>query len=139
MAMTAKKLYRARLPAKPEQLKKIRDAVKSVASNLYCNEDLQREVVLAVDEACCNIIRHAYGGGDGDIVFEILQEDKHLLLRIQDFAAPIDTKQLKPRNLSDLRPGGLGLHFMRQVMDEVRFSTAPDGSGNILEMRKKLG
>ncbi|MGA8259306.1 MAG: ATP-binding protein, partial [Arenicellales bacterium] len=59
-------------------------------------------------------------------------------LLLRDFAEPIDTSQVKPRPLDTIRPGGLGTHFMREVMDEVEFLPPPFGGGNLLRMVKRI-
>ncbi|MBX9633365.1 MAG: SpoIIE family protein phosphatase, partial [Magnetospirillum sp.] len=62
-------------PAQPNRLGEIRRAVAEIADSLGCPQALVQDVVLAVDEACQNIIRHAYGGTEGDIVVQINRDD----------------------------------------------------------------
>ena len=50
----------------------------------------------------------------------------------------IDIEKVKPRDLSDVRPGGLGTHFIREVMDEVVFLVSPEGCGNLLKLVKRI-
>jgi len=50
----------------------------------------------------------------------------------------VDVSKVKPRDLEDIRPGGLGTHFIREVMDEVEFLRPPNDSGNILRMVKRI-
>lgn len=127
-------------PARPEHLCDIRHAVAHAAGLLGCSEEVAHDVVLAVDEACQNIIRHAYGeGGDGAIQVQVRRDDGKLVVRLIDFAAPVDCDRIAPRALDDLRPGGLGTHFIRAVMDEVAFLPPPPGAGNMLQMVKQVG
>jgi sigma-B regulation protein RsbU (phosphoserine phosphatase) len=58
-------------------------------------------------------------------------------VRVTDFAPPVDPETIKPRDLDDVRPGGLGTHFLREIMDTADFLPAPDGAGNLLRMTKK--
>ena len=125
--------------ARPERLCDIRLAVAQAAAALGCPDALVPDVVLAVDEACQNIIRHAYGGRDGDIRVQMARDGGELVVRLIDFAAPVDDARLVPRPLDDLRPGGLGVHFMRSVMDRVAFVPPPPGAGNMLQMTKRIG
>jgi anti-sigma regulatory factor (Ser/Thr protein kinase) len=60
-----------------------------------------------------------------------------LMLRIWDFAPTIDPAKIQPRKLEDLRPGGLGTHFIRAVVDDASFIPLPDGEGNLLELVKR--
>jgi serine/threonine-protein kinase RsbW len=98
---------------------------------------------MAVDEACSNIIEHAYAARAGDIdlacrcpvagQFEVV---------IRDSGQPFDPEEVPlpavntPADLDNLNEGGLGLYFIRKLMDEVRFECVP-GQGNILTMLKR--
>ena len=62
----------------------------------------------------------------------------NFIVLIQDFADTIDVTKIKPRDLNDVRPGGLGTHFIREVMDEVAFLTPPEGRGNLLKLVKRI-
>ncbi|MCR6630035.1 MAG: ATP-binding protein [Magnetospirillum sp.] len=126
-------------PARPDRLCDIRRAVAETAIRLGCPEPTVHDVVLAVDEACQNIIRHAYGGAAGDIVVQLDRSDHRLVVRLIDFAAPVDLAKVAPRALDDVRPGGLGTHIIRSVMDEVAFVAPPPGAGNMLQMVKRIG
>ncbi|MGE5505320.1 MAG: ATP-binding protein [Actinomycetota bacterium] len=131
--------FERRFPARPETLSEIRAAVAWTARQLGCCEVTTHDVVLAVDEACQNIIRHAYCGGDGDIVLQLTKDGGHLVVRLIDFAPPVDAGRVRGRPLDEVRPGGLGVHLIRSVMDEVAFLTPPDGAGNLLQMTKRIG
>lgn len=126
-------------PARPDRLCDIRRAVSDTARALGCPDDVAADVVLAVDEACQNIIRHAYSGRDGDIVVQMGRDDHALMVRLIDFAPPVDIARIAPRPLDEVRPGGLGTHFIRSVMDEVEFLPPPQGAGNLLQMIKRIG
>lgn len=96
------------------------------------------EVALALTEACANIIKHGYQGSEDQwIGLTVQREPKRLVFLLQDDAPCVEPACVVSRELSDLRPGGLGVHFMHQIMDEVRFHPRP-GGGNILEMSKDI-
>jgi anti-sigma regulatory factor (Ser/Thr protein kinase) len=103
-----------------------------------CSDEEQRKVVLAVDEACANIIKHTYQG-DQNQTIEILckSDDGKLEIVLKDCGPPIDAGCLQTRDLEDVRPGGLGLHFIRSNMDEVCYGYE-EGCGNVLRMVKHL-
>ena len=85
------------------------------------------------------ITRHAYGGeSDGVIEFEIEHRGDVLVFSLVDHAPAIDPSRVRPRDLDDIRPGGLGTHFIRRVMDEVEFSKPASGSGNLLRMVRRI-
>ncbi|MBR9971290.1 SpoIIE family protein phosphatase [Magnetospirillum sulfuroxidans] len=131
-------LYR-QFQARPASLAAIRAAVAQALEHLACPPAVIPDVVLAVDEACQNIIRHAYGGGEGDLIVQVRGDAACLDIQLIDFAAPVDPARVCPRDLDDIRPGGLGTHFMRMVMDDVEFLAPPPGAGNLLRMIKRMG
>jgi len=97
-------------------------------------------VQLAVDEACTNIIEHAYGGeGDGQIDCTCHVSDDDLKIVLRDSGRPFDLKSVPDPDLdSDLqecRIGGIGLHFIYQLMDDVCFEFTD--AGNILTIVKR--
>lgn len=122
----------------PDRLSMVRASVHSAALACGFDEAAARDIVLAIDEACTNVIVHAYNNrDDADIVLDIFRTDRGILIQLRDFAPPASPQGFKPRDLNRLSPGGLGTHFIREIMDETRFMRAPEGDGNILEMTKK--
>jgi sigma-B regulation protein RsbU (phosphoserine phosphatase) len=55
-----------------------------------------------------------------------------------DFAQPVEVAKIRSRPLDEVRPGGLGVHLMRSVMDHVEFLPPPAGIGNLLQMVKRI-
>ena len=85
--------------------------------------------MLGVDEACTNVIRHAYQGAVGRPIQLHLEADElELRFRLRDFAGPLEADKLQGRNLDEVRPGGLGLHLMKRVFDQVEFKCLGDGT-----------
>ncbi len=135
----AETVFHLNFPSQPDRLKLVRNAVFDTAMLCGCSESVARDIVIAVDEACQNVIRHAYKGArDGQVVLDIARENNDIILSLRDFAEPVDVSKIKPRDLDDLRPGGLGTHFIREVMDEVEYMPPPDGEGNVLRMVKRI-
>lgn len=125
-----------RVLSEPNQLKVLRQRVKEVVASTGFSSKEQQELVLAVDEACSNIIRHAYHfESDREIHLIILKTDEALIFQLSDDANQVDTSKFKPREWDQIRPGGLGLHFIQEVMDKVAFIEA-ETMGNTLEMVK---
>ncbi len=130
---------RLRVQARPDRLRLVRSVVTEAAAANSCSEACIRDMVIAVDEACQNVIRHAYGGApDGEISLEIRRDGDRLVFSLVDYAAPVDVSAIKPRSLDDLRPGGLGTHFITECMDEAGFRPPPAGAGNCLWMSKRI-
>jgi serine/threonine-protein kinase RsbW len=123
-------LLKMELPSNPDALCVVRNALEQLAQTLGFPDPECRAVVLAVDEALTNIIRHAYQG-KADQPIEIsfrriqaAQDGAHrpaLEIVFEDQGAKVDAKKLCGRDLEDVRPGGLGLHFIKESMDAVEF------------------
>ncbi len=126
------------IAAKPECLKSLRDSVRSISATVGVPSNVQDELALAVDEACSNIIKHAYQfAADKQIEIKIVKTGKALIFRLHDDGEAVNESTLVPRNPGQIRPGGLGLHFIHRIMDEVAFVDL-DSAGNTLEMVKYI-
>ena len=122
----------------PEYLRLIRATIDQVCQIAGFNRLESSKIVLAVDEACSNVIRHAYlGEPDKEIYIKCTIEKKLLRIRIVDHGIQVDPKKIKPRPLDEIRPGGLGVHLIKSVMDRVRYKNLAD-SGNELTMIKYM-
>lgn len=96
---------------------------------------------LAVDEACTNVIEHGYGGEDQGTIELLCQvHEGELVVTILDHARRFDPDDVPPPTLNptldELKVGGLGLYFMRQVMDAVEFSYESGGNKLVLVKRR---
>ena len=132
-------LLELRFAASPDRMAMVRPSVRSAARYCGFDESATHDIVLAVSEACQNVIVHAYAKQQtGEIVLDIRRRADGIVLRVTDFAASIDIDSVVPRDLDDLRPGGLGTHFIRELMDSADFLPGPGGVGNILQMTKKM-
>ena len=135
----SKQVLQRRFPARATELKRIREAVRESVASCGCSAKSTADIVLAIDEACQNIIRHAYcGDSDNVIELEVEHRSDGLVFSLLDHAPAIDPSRVKPRDLDDLRPGGLGTHFIHRVMDEVEFLKPASGRGNLLRMVRRI-
>jgi serine/threonine-protein kinase RsbW len=128
-------------PGRYESLQHISDFISQGAQKAGLNDSAVYAVQLAVDEAATNIIEHAYGGeGNGNIecTYELLPEG--LRVALVDHGKPFDPEEIpEPQtngSLEDIKPRGLGLFFMRRMMDEVKFDFTRR-SGNRVVMLKR--
>ena len=95
------------------------------------------QVTLAVHEACANIIVHSYQGDTAQrIDLTVLITPEELAVEIRDYGSKPDPAAIQPRALHDVRPGGLGTHFMRSIMDTVTYDVSP-ATGTLLRMTKR--
>ncbi len=128
-----------KFPAQPGWMKLLRACVREACIKVGCNDQLTTDMVLAVDEACQNVIRHAYGGSsDEEIELTVRQRPGRLVFRLRDFAPTLAPGLIKPRDLEDIRPGGLGTHLIQEVMDEVQYLRPQQGEGNLLRLVKNI-
>lgn len=129
------------VPGRYDQLEAVCQFVTTAAELAELSEKEVAHCQLAVDEACTNVIEHGYGGENlGNIEVHCEAVPGVLTITIHDSARPFDpahapAPNVAPTSLDDLRIGGLGLHFIRQVMDEVQFSY--ENGGNTLKLVKQ--
>jgi anti-sigma regulatory factor (Ser/Thr protein kinase) len=122
----------------PENLKRIRNAMRNITSKSPGLQDDSGNIILAVDEACSNIMKHCCNNDlTRKIALTIKLKENLLTILIVDNGQKFDIKSIKPRDINEIRPGGLGVHLIRQIMDTVDYSHTPDGL-NQLTMTKKL-
>jgi len=139
-------LLKLELESNAEMLCVVRHASGQLAETLGFSSADCRAVVLAVDEALTNIIRHAYHGEKGrpiHVSFRRIdvarngREEKALEIVLEDRGAKVDPAKLCGRPLEKVQPGGLGLHFIKECMDTVEFSRT--FGKNQLRLIKLLG
>lgn len=114
-----------RIKAKLENLAAISDFIAEAMKRLGIEQEIS-QVQLAVNEACTNIIQHAYSGESEKLIRIICSmSGNDLLVRIRDWGESFDpTSVPSPEIDSELferQLGGLGIFLMRQMMDEVRY------------------
>lgn len=123
--------------SRPSRLKLLRCVIRDAADMSGLDEKGTDEVVLAVNEACMNIIQHAYEmDPNGRIDLTVSRDGKALVFLLRDYAGCIDVDKVCSRDLDDVRPGGLGVHLIDCLMDESGFLETPEGGGNLFQMKK---
>lgn len=124
-----------------EQLEAIRAFVGETAHTLGGSEDDAFACELACDEAAANVFNHAFAEKRGRITLQIWRAENKLVMRMHYHGKAFDPSRVPEPNLTaplEERPtGGLGLYFMRQLMDEVTFDFDAV-NGNVLTMRRIL-
>jgi anti-sigma regulatory factor (Ser/Thr protein kinase) len=142
--MAGGRLLRVELPSDPSMLCVVRGAIERLTEAFGFSEPEVRSVTRAVDEALTNIMRHSYGGAlNRRIEVSCLRVAKKSAanaegfeIRLVDYGPKIDPEKLRGRRLDEIKPGGLGLHFIRQSMDIVEFKR--DRGANVLRLVKFL-
>ena len=118
----------------PLYLSGVRDMLSAVARRLGFGDQGCSQIALAVDEALCNVIRHGYDSQPDKPIWvslwpEAITEggsEPGLTVLMEDEAKQVDLAEIKGRELEDIKPGGLGVHIINEVMDEVTFAKRPE-------------
>lgn len=122
----------------PENLIQIRHAIADALSKCFIEKQECDNIILAIDEACSNIIRHGYQNDHTqniDLTFTIKKDC--LSITVLDKGVEFDINSIEQRDVSQVKPGGLGLYIIKNVMDKVEYCRTPDGC-NKLAMTKNL-
>jgi len=130
-----------RLTSDLDEICEVRRAGEKIALAIGFSAEQAAMIMLTIDEALANVIKHGYGGQKGlpiEVFIErICPEDRvGIRVLIRDRAKKVDPASIKSRDLDDVRPGGLGVHLIKSLMDEVVHR--PTGEGMELEMVKYL-
>ena len=113
-------------PVDSASLKDVRNFARGLFDQVSEFEDNKEELVLALAEAAQNIVKHAYSGEatSDNLKVDISFENNQLKIDLYDKGEPAIPSNIKPRNVNDIKPGGLGTFFIGQIMDEVMFKTS---------------
>lgn len=130
------------IKSRTENLSSIRDFVSENALNAGLTSEEIDDIILAVDEACTNIIKHAYKSfPDGEIIIEIDYNTKKFMIKLIDYGNSFDPQSIPEPDLQKYfkqrRVGGLGLYLMKTLMDDVQYVSVP-GKYNQVMLSKNL-
>jgi len=138
------KQYHLKIPSQTDNLDLIRSFVAGIAKKVGFNDEEVNKIELAVDEACTNVIEHAYQHDetkDIDIAIKIgLQK---LTVVVIDQGKSFNVRQIKLPDMKDylaeLRVGGLGIYLMKTLMDEVDYQSKPGNRNEVRMVKYILG
>ena len=113
--------------SRTDNLSEIREFVGKAARAFGFSEEDTANIVLAVDEACTNIIKHAYQyATDKEIEVSIFQNKLSFEIRIFDSGKPFDPNTIRQPDLKEhighRKRGGLGVYLMKKLMDKVEYN-----------------
>jgi sigma-B regulation protein RsbU (phosphoserine phosphatase) len=133
------KLFERVFPANTEVLAEVRSAAHDACQLAHCSDKCSDQIVLAINEACMNVIQHGYQFAAGQyFTLQLSVNDGVFVANLLDNGLPASDTDLQPRSLDELRPGGLGVRFMRELMDGVAYLPVPDGFANCLQLSKRI-
>ena len=134
-------MKRVKYPADFQHLDSIRDFVGEIAERAGFTSKEVYSIQLAADEACSNVIEHAYEGiSGGKMEVECEARDGEIVIVIHDHGKVFDISTVRKPNLSrdldEREVGGLGVYLIHKLMDEVSFESSAK-HGNTLTMKKR--
>ena len=126
---------RFELIASSEVLSPLRKELRHLLGQAGWEKKAVEEVLLAVDEALTNIIRHAYHEKPGKMTVSVDVTSDKIEIVLEDQGRKFDPTQVPTPELPRQKPGGLGVHFIRTIMDQVIYEGC-EGAGNRLRLIK---
>lgn len=127
------------IPSDPKYLSVIRSVTVTMGGLCRMTDSVIEDVKLAVDEACANVIKHAYRGDTRQkIVVKFKLRKKGFEVIIEDSGIKAQPELIAGRNLEEVRPGGLGIHFIKRTFDVFQFDEKKT-KGNRLRLIRYLG
>lgn len=129
------------LTSDPRELSLVRSTLRAWLPGQGWSDWAIEELVLAVDEALTNVMRHGYLGQTGQPIRVELRglaasdAGPGIEVRVRDFGRQVDPATICGRDLAQVRPGGLGVHIIRNIMDSACWSAA-EGGGMLLVMTR---
>ncbi len=131
---------RFELNASSEVLSPFRKELRQILNHAGWEKKATEEILLAVDEALTNIIRHAYQGGAGKMTISVAVADDRIEIVLEDQGKKFDPTRVPSPELPRHRPGGLGIHFIRTIMDQMIYDDQyPAGNRlRLIKHKKKI-
>ena len=134
--------FTLQVPSSTENLALIREFVTSIGRQATLSEEEINKLELAVDEACANVIEHAYGHDiTKDVSVCATFDDEKLKISVIDEGRGFDPGKVNQKSVDELiherRSGGLGIRLIKTLMDEVSYEIEP-GEKNELHMTKLI-
>jgi len=139
--MTGESKVELNITSNAKSLPVVRGAVERMATMEGFGDEDAHRLILAIDEALANVIKHGYEGQPDKPITVALSTVKAedgrpgIMVEVRDKGRQVDPETIQGRSLDDIRPGGLGVHIIQSVMDEYRYSCPPEG-GMLLVMAK---
>jgi serine/threonine-protein kinase RsbW len=123
--------------SRTENLSRIREFITANAEEAGMAKEAIGEIILAVDEACTNIIKHAYKSyPDGEITINVACSGNKFTIMIMDQGRSFEPDEVNKPDLQEYyrqrRVGGLGMYLMKRLMDDVKYISVPGQYNQVL-------
>ena len=127
---TIEKTFLLKVPSSTENLALIREFVGNIGMQAGLDQKDVGKLELAVDEACANVIEHAYGHDQTkEVIIRASLDEETLKIDVEDTGRGFDPEKIEQEKLEELinkrATGGLGMRLMKTLMDEVRYEIEP--------------
>lgn len=127
--------------SRPENLARIAEFIGAVTANFGMTEHEAYYIQMAVDDAVTNIIEHAYQAQEGPIEVIAERRGDDFIVTLRDHGRPFDPNLVTEPDihapLDERAIGGLGLYFMRKIMDQVDFRFGDEGWNELIMVRRR--
>jgi serine/threonine-protein kinase RsbW len=126
------------IPSHPKYLQLVRGVMGKMTEIIGFSKIDSGHIILAVDEACSNIIKHSYENDPEKKIDISIETCKNkLVIHITDYGNQCDLNKMQSRDIDDIRPGGLGVYIIKKTMDFVEYDCSSAGQ-NQIRMVKRL-
>jgi anti-sigma regulatory factor (Ser/Thr protein kinase) len=126
-------VFEFKISSDPKYLKKVRRKINQLCKMAGFRKEERHSLILAVNEAVSNIIKHAYQNAtDRPIIINGFIKEDRLEIVLRDFGVKANSKKIRSRKLEDVKPGGLGVHIIKSVMDEVMYNRTVDDVNQLI-------
>ena len=123
------------ISSNPKELRKVRLEIEIYCKANFTNLDSSKAII-AVDEALQNVMRHAYDMKPDQLIdiFFKKTELNDFEVKIRDYGKQSPLENIKSRDLKDIRPGGLGVYFIKKCSKSSEYKHSPNGIGTELTL-----
>ncbi len=123
-----------------DNLSSIRDFIRNLADNAEISSETTGKIILAVDEACTNVVKHAYKySPEGEIKIKVKVAGNKFTITIIDEGAYFNPEQVPEPDIKEYhkqrRVGGLGMFLMKKLMDEVTYTSLPKRKNQVVMVK----
>ena len=122
------------------QLKTLRKKLRSFLSKSDFPKKDRWRFVMAVGEACTNSIQHAYGKTRRGLVrVDAIESHDKIVFKVRDYGQKMNFKKIKTPKLPKRKPRGLGIYFIKTMMDELKYNNARMKGNELTLIKYKRG
>ena len=132
----ARSIHKLTIPSSTRYLEEVRRFIETHTLQAGCDAEAVEQFKVAVDEACTNVIKHAYSGEEShELNIGVLIDPDRCTVCIRDTGVAFRPREYNEPDIFELakrrQAGGFGVHIMRRLMDHVEYAS----EGNVNEVR----